>query len=70
LIKYTTVDKNHIEVTNWGWNSTLEFHPDENNDKYYQMVITYYGTDENGKTPPLQVYTFSDTKYVLFYEQK
>jgi hypothetical protein len=67
--KYMTVE-NQKDVTKWEWNSSLEFQPVTSSDEYYQLVVTYYGTDENGNTPPLQVYRFSGTEYSLFYEQK
>lgn len=64
--KYMTVE-NQKDVIKWEWNSSLEFQPDENNDEYYRIIVTYYGTDENGNTPPLQIYTFSGEKYILPY---
>jgi hypothetical protein len=67
--KYITVE-NQKDVTKWEWNSSLEFQPDENNDGYYRIIVTYYGANKNGETPPLQIYTFSDAKYVLSYEKK
>jgi hypothetical protein len=67
--KYMTVE-NQKDVTKWEWNSSLEFQPVTSNDEYYQLVVTYYGTDENGKTHPLQIYRFSGTEYSLFYEKK
>jgi hypothetical protein len=67
--KYMTVE-NHKDVTKWEWNSSLEFQPDENNDEYYRIIVTYCGTNENGEIPPLQIYTFSGAKYALSYEKK
>lgn len=67
--KYMTVE-NQKDVTKWEWNSSLEFQPDENNDEYYRIIVTYCGTDENGETPPLQIYSFAGAKYALSYEKK
>lgn len=67
--KYVTVE-NQKDVVNWEWNSSLEFQPDKDNTEYYRIIVAYYGKDENGTTPPLQIYTFSGTKYVLSYEKK
>jgi hypothetical protein len=54
----------------WGFATKLEFTPDETNAEYDHIVVNYYGTSQDGTTPPLQVYKFIDTQYVLYYEQK
>jgi len=54
----------------WKYMSELNFYRNERDNYYYKMVITYFGTDKTGKTPPAQTYTFSGTEYVLLDEQK
>jgi len=61
---------NESQDTEWKFVSELNFYPDENNNDYYKIVITYFGTDKTGNTPPTQIYTFSGTEYVLLDEQK
>jgi hypothetical protein len=61
---------NKSKDTEWKFMSELNFYPDENNGDYYEIVITYFGTDETGKTPPTQIYTFSGKEYVLRDKQK
>lgn len=50
--------------TTWKYTSELDFYPDEKNKDYYKIVVSYFGTDRTGKTPPVQVYTFSGTEFV------
>jgi len=54
----------------WKYMSDLNFYRNENDNYYYKMVITYFGTAQTGKTLPTQTYTFSGTEYVLLDRQK
>lgn len=60
---------NNID-SNWGFTSKLEFYPNEENIEYDNIIVNYYGTPQDDKTPPMQVYKFMETQYVLDYEGK
>lgn len=61
--------QNGVNVVKWGYDSDLGFQSGENN-KYYNIVITYYGTNQDGQIPATQVYKFIETKYNLAFELK
>jgi hypothetical protein len=55
----TSASQNNL----WKYTSELNFSNGDNH--YYRIGISYFGTDDTGKTPATQVYTFSETEYVL-----
>jgi hypothetical protein len=69
-LKFYTFDSKNGFVDQWGFTTKLEFRSDEKDTEYYNLALDYYGTNKDGKTPPLQIYKFKDTQYVLSYEEK
>jgi hypothetical protein len=58
-------DSSVSDTDGWKYVAQLDFNPDKTNPDYYKIVLSYFGTDSNGDTPPTQMYVFSRTKYVL-----
>jgi hypothetical protein len=48
----------------WAYNARLEFETGDYKQEYYNIVVRYYGTSEDGTTPPLKAYRYVDPQYV------